>query len=72
MPNINVVESSGSKLEKRIITNSLGFRDYNNKIIEKKSLKKRVLLIRDSFIVGNLFLIISSMVIFIGIKKVPI
>ena len=52
MPNINVFENWGGNLEKKIITNSLGFRDYENKLIKKKSPKERVLLIGDSFIEG--------------------
>ena len=34
MPNIDVVENWGGNLEKRIITNSLGFRDYQNKLVK--------------------------------------
>jgi hypothetical protein len=53
MASINVVENWGGNLEKRIITNSLGFRDYKNKIVKKQSLKERILLIGDSFIEGT-------------------
>ena len=52
MPNISVFENWGGNLEKKIITNSLGFRDYENKLIKKKSPKERVLLIGDSFVEG--------------------
>ena len=52
LPNIDVIESWGFNLEKRLITNSLGFRDYSKKIIKKKTEKKRILLIGDSFIEG--------------------
>ena len=53
MPNIDVVENWGGNLEKRIITNSLGFRDYQNKLIKRNSTKERILLIGDSFIEGT-------------------
>ena len=52
MPNINVIEQWGFKLKKKLITNSLGFRDFNNKKIKKISEKKRILLIGDSAIEG--------------------
>ena len=53
MPYINVVENWGDKLEKKIITNSLGFRDYENKLVEKIPVKERILLVGDSFIEGT-------------------
>ena len=53
MPNIDVVENWGGNLEKRIITNSLGFRDYQNKLVKRNSTKERILLIGDSFIEGT-------------------
>ena len=52
LPNINVIEPWGFKLKKKLITNSLGFRDFNNKKIKKISEKKRILLIGDSAIEG--------------------
>jgi len=52
LPNINIIEPWGFKLEKKLITNSLGFRDFTNKKITKKSKKKRLLLIGDSAIEG--------------------
>lgn len=39
-------------LKKKLITNSLGFRDFTNKKVSKKSKKKRLLLIGDSAIEG--------------------
>ena len=53
MPNIDVVESWGGTFTKRIVTNSLGFRDFTNKDIQKKTNKKRILLVGDSFIEGT-------------------
>ena len=53
MPNIEVIESWGGKLKKKIITNSIGFRDSEQKKIYKSSDKKRILLIGDSFIEGS-------------------
>ena len=50
--NIDVMESWGGKFDKRIITNSLGFRDNEKKIIKKKPNKQRILLVGDSFIEG--------------------
>ena len=52
LPNINVVEPWGFQMEKKLITNSLGFRDFANKKVKKKSSKKRLLLIGDSAIEG--------------------
>tara|TARA_B110000003_G_C16575122_1_gene505840 strand:+ start:163 stop:1293 length:1131 start_codon:yes stop_codon:yes gene_type:complete len=52
LPNIDIVENWGFNLKKRLVTNSLGFRDFSNKNIEKETDKKRVLLIGDSFIEG--------------------
>ena len=46
------MEPWGFKLEKKLITNSLGFRDFTNKKIAKKGKKKRLLLIGDSAIEG--------------------
>ena len=53
MPNIEVIESWGGKLKRKIITNSIGFRDSQQKKIDKSSNKKRILLIGDSFIEGS-------------------
>jgi len=53
MPNIEVIESWGGKLKRKIITNSIGFRDSEQKKIYKSSNKKRILLIGDSFIEGS-------------------
>ena len=52
LPNIDVVEPWGFSLKKRLITNSLGFRDFENKNVSKHSKKKRLLLIGDSAIEG--------------------
>ena len=52
LPNVDVVENWGFNLKKRLVTNSLGFRDFSKKIIEKDIKKKRILLIGDSFIEG--------------------
>ena len=43
----------GGILKRKIITNSIGFRDKSKNIIEKESEKKRILLIGDSFIEGS-------------------
>lgn len=52
MPNVEVVEP-WQKFKKKLITNSIGFRDFNKKKISKQNLnQKRVLLIGDSFIEG--------------------
>ena len=48
MPNINVIEPWGFSLKKKLITNSLGFRDFEQKKVTKYSKKKRLLLIGDS------------------------
>lgn len=53
MPNIEVVETWGGKLKRKIYTNSIGFRDSKQKSISKISNKKRILLIGDSFIEGS-------------------
>ena len=53
MPNIEVTESWGGKLKRKIITNSVGFRDSTQKKINKSSNKTRILLIGDSFIEGS-------------------
>ena len=53
MPNIEVVESWGGRLKRKIITNSIGFRDQQQNKINKVSNKKRILLIGDSFIEGS-------------------
>ena len=36
LPNIEVIEPWGWKLEKKLITNSLGFRDFTKKKVKKK------------------------------------
>jgi hypothetical protein len=53
MANIDVIEGWGGKLKRKIITNSIGFRDSAQKKINKSSDKKRILLIGDSFIEGS-------------------
>ena len=50
MPNVEVYETWGGKLKRKIITNSLGFRDIGKNKVLKNSDKTRVLLIGDSFI----------------------
>jgi len=52
-PNIVAYETWGGILKRKIITNSIGFRDKSKNIIEKESEKKRILLIGDSFIEGS-------------------
>ena len=52
MPNIDVIEP-WQKFNKKLITNSIGFRDFSKKnILKKNKDKKRILLIGDSFIEG--------------------
>jgi hypothetical protein len=53
LPNIDVVEKWGETHQKRILTNSLGFRDFSRKKVVKISDKKRILLVGDSFIEGT-------------------
>ena len=54
LPNIDKVEKWGGKIEKRVITNSLGFFDKKIRIVKKiDKNKKRLLLIGDSFIEGS-------------------
>ncbi len=53
MPNIEAYETWGGKLKRKIVTNSLGFRDIVKNKISKKSNKTRILLIGDSFIEGS-------------------
>ena len=51
-PNVNVIEP-WQNFKKKIITNSIGFRDKQNKLISKKNItQKRILLLGDSFIEG--------------------
>ncbi len=52
LPNIDVIEPWGGKYKKRLITNSLGFRDFSNKKVKKNGKKKRIILIGDSFVEG--------------------
>ena len=53
LPNTNEIETWGGKLKKKLITNSIGFVDKSNREIKKiDHLKKRILLIGDSFIEG--------------------
>ena len=52
LPNIDVIEPWGFSMSKRLITNSLGFRDFTNKQIKKIPTKERLLLIGDSAIEG--------------------
>ena len=54
LPNINQVEIWGGQIQKRVITNSIGFFDKENRIVNKTNkLKNRILLIGDSFIEGS-------------------
>jgi len=53
LPNIEAYETWGGTLKRKIITNSLGFRDSEIKKIDKQSNKTRILLIGDSFIEGS-------------------
>ena len=50
--NIDIIEPWGFSLEKRLITNSIGFRDFTKKEVLKIPKKKRLLLIGDSAIEG--------------------
>ena len=53
LPNVDEIESWGGKIKKRIITNSIGFFDKENRNVVKINInKKRILLIGDSFIEG--------------------
>lgn len=53
LPNIDQIERWGGVSKKRIITNSIGFRDKEIREIDKiNNEKKRILLIGDSFIEG--------------------
>ncbi len=53
LPNIEAHETWGGKLKRKIITNSLGFRDSAKNQINKTTDKNRILLIGDSFIEGS-------------------
>ena len=54
LPNISEDEKWGGKITKKIITNSIGFIDKENRIVSKNNLnQKRILLIGDSFIEGS-------------------
>ncbi len=54
LPNIDQIEKWGGKIEKRVITNSIGFFDKVNREVKKSNeTKKRILLIGDSFIEGS-------------------
>ena len=54
LPNIDKIEKWGGNIEKRVITNSIGFFDKENRIVKKNNnSKKRLLLIGDSFIEGS-------------------
>ena len=54
LPNIDKIEKWGGNIEKRVITNSIGFFDKENRTVKKKNnYKKRLLLIGDSFIEGS-------------------
>ena len=53
MPDIEAYETWGGKLKRKIVTNSMGFRDIVKNKISKISDKKRILLIGDSFIEGS-------------------
>ena len=52
MANIDVIEPWGFSLKKRLITNSIGFRDFSIREVSKVPKKKRLLLIGDSAIEG--------------------
>ena len=52
LENVDVVEPWGFSLKKRLVTNSIGFRDFSIREISKEAKKKRVLLIGDSAIEG--------------------
>ena len=52
-PNVEVYETWGGKLKRKIITNSIGFRDSSKKEILENTEKTRILLIGDSFIEGS-------------------
>ncbi len=52
LPSIDVIEPWGFSMSKRLITNSLGFRDFTTKQVKKIPSKKRLLLIGDSAIEG--------------------
>ena len=54
LPNIDQIENWGGKIQKRVITNSLGFFDKENReILKSNKYQKRILLIGDSFIEGS-------------------
>ncbi len=54
LPNIDKVEKWGGTIEKRIVTNSIGFIDKENReILKLNNFQKRILLIGDSFIEGS-------------------
>ena len=54
LPNIDKNEKWGGQITKRIITNSIGFIDKENRTVLKNNPeKKRILLIGDSFIEGS-------------------
>ena len=54
LPNTDQFEIWGGKIKQRLITNSIGFRDKEKRIINKiNAEKKRILLIGDSFIEGS-------------------
>ena len=54
LPNTDQFEIWGGKIKQRLITNSIGFRDKEKRIINKVNPeKKRILLIGDSFIEGS-------------------
>ena len=52
LPNIDVIEPWGFSMSKRLITNSLGFRDFTTKQVKKIPTMERLLLIGDSAIEG--------------------
>ena len=53
LPNIDKKEKWGGKIEKKLYTNSIGFRDKEIRQVEKVNTnKKRILLVGDSFIEG--------------------
>ena len=52
-PNIEESEIWGGKLKRKIITNSIGFRDSKQREVKKTSEHTRIILIGDSFIEGS-------------------
>ncbi len=54
LPNVDQIEIWGGRIQKRMITNSIGFFDKENrKVFKTNKNQKRILLIGDSFIEGS-------------------